>query len=234
MTISIVTATYNAAEHLPNLIESLRNQTDRHFQWVVADGASADGTLELLRSVEDMDILVSSQPDFGIYDALNRAISLSSGDYYIVAGADDRFNEDAIANFRRAIMDSGADIIAAKAKYGKKCMRVKHGPSWIFAGFSYIASHTLATAFKRVLHEKYGYYSRAYPIAADQHFVLKAIGGGVNHFDAEFEAGELGMGGVSSIDKIGNATEIFRVQVALGRSVFAQFLFFALRLLRAG
>lgn len=231
--ISVVTATYNAASHLPRLIRSLRNQTDKDFQWVVTDGASSDGTLELLRSIDDIDILVSSQADFGIYDALNRAVRLSSGDYYIVAGADDCFDDDAIANFRHAIENSGADIVAARARYGDKCMKVKHGPSWLFAGFSFIAAHTLASAIRKELHLKYGYYSRLYPIAADQHFVIRACLGGASRVEAAFEAGEIGRGGVSSTDRIGNATEIFRVQVVAGRSVLVQFLLFALRLLRA-
>ena len=59
-TISVVTATRNAVEHLPNLIESLREQTDRDFEWVVADGASDDGTLELLRDITDLNIAISS------------------------------------------------------------------------------------------------------------------------------------------------------------------------------
>ncbi|OYV85676.1 MAG: hypothetical protein B7Z63_05145 [Ignavibacteriae bacterium 37-53-5] len=86
-TISVVTATWNAAQHLPGLITSLQGQTDKEFEWVVADGASDDGTLELLRSVTGLNIVISSQQDFGIYDALNRAIRIASGDYYIVCGA---------------------------------------------------------------------------------------------------------------------------------------------------
>jgi len=84
---TVITATYNAQNHLPMLIESLRKQSDKEFEWVVADGASDDGTLELLQSIDDLNIVISSQPDFGIYDALNRAIRDSSGKYYIVAGA---------------------------------------------------------------------------------------------------------------------------------------------------
>lgn len=68
------TATCNAAKHLPKLIESLRRQTDKDFEWVIANGASTDGTRELLQSVTDIEIVISSQTDFGIYDALNRAI----------------------------------------------------------------------------------------------------------------------------------------------------------------
>lgn len=69
--LSVITATYNAIEYLPSLIECLRKQEDQDFEWVVADGASTDGTLELLESITDLNIVITSQEDFGIYDALN-------------------------------------------------------------------------------------------------------------------------------------------------------------------
>lgn len=87
--LSVVTATYNAVQHLPNLIKSLRDQSDRDFEWVVMDGGSTDGTIELLKLVEDIKIVFKSQKDFGIHDALNRAVKVSSGTYYLVVGADD-------------------------------------------------------------------------------------------------------------------------------------------------
>ncbi len=232
-TISVVTATRNAAAHLPRLIESLRRQTDKDFEWVVADGASSDGTVALLQSVGDLKVVISSQPDFGIYDALNRAIQLASGDYYIVAGADDVFEADAIANYRRAIEHSNADIIAARARYGARLMQVKKGPVWLHSQFALIAAHTLATAIRKDLHRTYGYYTRLYPIAADQFFIIRACEGGASRHEAGFVAGEIGRGGVSSTDRIGNATEVFRVQVATGHSVLVQVALFLLRLLRA-
>jgi len=231
--ISIVTATYNVAHDLPKLIESLRKQTDKDFEWVVADGASTDGTLALLQSIADINIVISAQADFGIYDALNRAIKLSSGDYYVVAGADDVFNFDAVANFRRAIEHSGADIVAAKATYGLKCVEVKKGPSWLLGQVSYIAAHVLATAFRKNLHLTYGYYTRLYPIAADQFFVMKACAGGASRYESDFVSGEIGQGGISSLDRVGSATEVFRVQVALGRSLLIQVIVFILRILRS-
>jgi glycosyltransferase involved in cell wall biosynthesis len=232
-TLSIVTATLNAADHLPGLIASLRAQTDHDFEWVVADGASTDGTLALLRSITDLRVVITSQPDFGTYDALNRAIKAASGDYYVVAGADDCFEPDAIANYRRAIAESGADIVAARARYGGKIRRVKSGPVWLHAQFALIAAHTLATAIRRELHQAYGYYARQYPIAADQHFIIRACAGGASRHEADFVAGEIGDCGVSSTDFIGNATEVFRVQVGTGRSRFVQTVLLLLRLLRA-
>lgn len=232
-TLSIVTATLNAAEQLPGLIKSLRAQTDRDFEWVVADGGSTDGTLALLQSVTDLNIVLSSQPDFGTYDGLNRALQAASGDYYIVVGADDRLAVDAVANYRRAIVDSGADIVAARARYGDRIMEVKRGPVWLHSQFALIAAHSVATAIRRDLHARYGYYTRRFPIAADQYFIIRACAGGAARYEADFIAGAFGTGGVSSTDRIGNATEVFRVQVAAGRCFAVQLLLLLVRLLRA-
>ncbi|MDT8375602.1 MAG: glycosyltransferase [Mariprofundaceae bacterium] len=231
-TLTVITATCNAAACLPRLIASLREQTDRDFEWVVADGASDDGTLELLKGVTDLNLVISSQPDFGIYDALNRAIRIASGEYYIVAGADDLFDHAAIANFRRAIDSSGADIIIAKATYGKRRMEVRKGASWLLGHVAFIASHTLATAFRKDLHRLYGFYSRKFPIAADQLFVMRACEGGASRHESNFVAGEIGHGGVSTMDRVGNATEVFRVQLDLGHSRVVQTLLLMFRLLK--
>jgi glycosyltransferase involved in cell wall biosynthesis len=64
--ISIITATLNARELLPGLIQSLQQQTDSDFEWVVMDGGSRDGTLELLRSAGLQQMRVVSEPDCGI------------------------------------------------------------------------------------------------------------------------------------------------------------------------
>jgi len=227
----VITATLNAAEHLPGLIASLRSQTDKDFEWVVADGSSEDGTLDLLRTVTDINILVSSQKDFGIYDALNRAINISSGEYYIVSGADDHFYDDAIEKYRAAIMRSHADMIAANVMYDSRVIRKKKGPSWLFGQASYIAGHTLATAFKKDLHQLFGTYSSKYQIGGDQLFVLTACKGGASIYQADFVAGEMGAAGVSSVDRIGVAFEVFKIQMEVGGSFLVQSILLVLRLI---
>lgn len=231
-TISVITATFNASSHLPSLIDSLQNQTDKNFQWVVADGASSDGTLELLQSIDGLNIEISSQVDFGIYDALNRAIKISSGEYYIICGADDFFYEDAIQKFRSAIEHSKADIIVANALYGNKKLIPKNTTPWLWGHLSHISAHTLATAFNKKLHDSIGYYSRKYPIAADQLFVMQAFQENATRSEVDFISGEIGSDGVSSVDRVGNATEMFRVQLDLGRSSVIQMLLLIARLIR--
>lgn len=232
VTISVLTAVHDCAEQLPKLIASLRAQTDADFEWVVADGASTDGTIEILAAVTNLNLVVSSQPDFGIYDALNRALRIAMGSYYIVVGADDRLFPDAIANFRDAILKSDADVISAHAMFGKRRVGVRAGPVWLHGAHSYIGNHSLSSAFRRDLHREYGYYSRRLPIAADALFIIQACKGGAQRFEADFVAGEMGRHGVSAVDWAGSATEFFRVQLATGCSVPMQILLLLLRLLK--
>jgi hypothetical protein len=188
--------------------------------------------MELLRSVSDIDIVVCSQPDFGIYDALNRALRIAAGSYYIVAGADDCFYADAIANFRSAIQRSAADIVVARVMYGDHCFDVKNGPSWLFGEKSFIAQHSLGTAFRRDLHAKFGLYSSRFPVAADSLFVLQACKGGATRNIAGFVAGSVGKDGVSYIDWAGSATELFRVQLRVGCALIPQVLLLLLRIIK--
>jgi len=231
-TISIITTCYNAAGTILKLIESLRGQTENDFEWVVADGASTDGTLELLHSIKDINIVISSQPDFGIYDALNRAIKISTGDFYVVAGADDFFYKDAIANFRSAIEKYRADIIVAKGMHGRYCFEVKKGPHWLYGANAFITNHSLATAFRKDLHNVFGFYSNKLPIAADALFVMQACRNGAIRNETDFIAGEFGCEGVSVFDWVGSATEFYRVQLITGGSFALQTFLLLLRLLK--
>jgi glycosyltransferase involved in cell wall biosynthesis len=174
MRISIITATYNAANHLPNLIDSLRLQTNKNFEWVVADGGSTDTTLGILQSIKDLNIVLSSQADFGIYDALNRAIKLSTGDYYVVIGADDVFEPDAIENFSKEI-DGVSTVITSPIVIKNKIYKLSPLPVFLSGFRAKICGHSIASLFKKSLHDKYGYYSKKYPIAADYDFMMKLV-----------------------------------------------------------
>ncbi len=231
-TISVVTATYNAANHLPRLIESLRGQTDKDFEWVVADGASDDGTLELLRSVTDINIVISSQADFGIYDALNRAIKISSGEYYIVSGADDILYPESVASFRQIASEKQPDMVSAKIMAAGRLCPVRRPWPWLYGAFAYVNSHAVGTLIKKSLHEQFGFYSRSYPIVADQFFLKKVGDAGAKIESSDFVAGEFGVHGSSGKDVLGVLTENFRVQLATGENKLVQTAFFLARTIK--
>ncbi len=230
MRISIITATFNATNHLPALINSLRAQTYKNFEWVVADGGSTDNTLNILRDVKDLNIVLSSQPDFGIYDALNRAIKASKGDYYVVIGADDVFEPDAIENFVKEI-DGISTVITSPIVINNKIYKLSPLPIFLSGFRAKICGHSIATLFKKSLHDKYGYYSKKYPIAADYDFMMKLVVNNEKIKSCDFIVGKFGMGGISTVDRIGSASEVMRIMISNGYSVPVQVAIFILRLL---
>lgn len=229
--ISVITATYNVVEYLPKLIESLQQQTNQDFEWIIADGGSTDGTLELLAKVTNLKIKITSQPDFGIYDALNRGIKLSNGDYYVVAGADDYFYQDAIAIFHSAITQD-VDFVATTINCGGKILHPKGGSVAKNGAAALIASHSIGLLIKKSLHEQYGYYSRKYPILADQLFILSAVAKGAQLTYLDKCTGYFSTDGVSCNSPLRCLTEFFCIQVELGSNKYLQSLLFIKRLVQ--
>lgn len=233
-TISVLTATFNSERVLPGLIESLRAQTDKEFEWVVVDGASGDRTMQLLEGASDLRPSISSGPDFGIYDALNRAILRAQGQYYLVLGSDDRLHEAAIETFRREAALSGADFVTASVLVNGQVLEVREGKSWRFGLNGFVSAHSVGTLIRRSLHEKYGLYSKKFPIAADQLFVTAACDdGALRHVIRGYVSGEFGSMGVSTSDAVGAATEFFRVQLLTGRGKLAQLTLLMARLAKS-
>lgn len=232
--LSIITATFNTAECLPHLIDSLKSQSDTDFQWVVADGGSTDETLALVHdAAKTMDVKVNSCPDFGIYDALNRAVKMADGDYYIVIGADDEFFPDAVAQYKAACRSTDADFVTACVEVeGCVCGVRKKRWEWLYGQFAYVSSHAVGLAIRRSLHERFGLYSRSFPIAADQFFILKAIRGGAAVSEHFFVAGKFYRGGSSGQDILGTIVEGFRVQVRVGHGLLLQLLLLVARVFK--
>lgn len=231
--ISVVTVTFNAIEHLPRLIASLRAQSFKNFEWVVADGGSTDGTLKILSEVCDLNLIVDSKSDFGIYDGLNRAIKLSSGEYYLVLGADDVLDPDSIKIFYQFIEKKTPDFVSAFVR--TDCgyiIRSEKKWKWFYSQRAYIGAHAVGTLIKKSLHDRFGFYSKDFPIAADQLFIKKACDAGATIVYADFVSGVFSTSGVSSLDRVGLLTESFRVQLRTGECKFLQICLLFVRLIK--
>lgn len=91
---SVITVTYNAAAVLEDTIQSVILQTYHHVEYIIVDGASKDGTLAIVDRYRDRIARVVSEPDKGLYDAMNKGIELATGDYLCFLNAGDSFHED--------------------------------------------------------------------------------------------------------------------------------------------
>ena len=232
--ISILTPTLNARGDLPTLVRSLCNQTDTRFNWIVVDGSSKDGTQEYLRSLTlPFKVIIDSTPDFGIYDALNRGLRLIKSDYYLVVGADDRLMEDSVARFISAFEGGVPDFIASNFIYKNKIISKKNPCwEWLYAQRAYVAGHALSLLIRTDLHKRVGLYSKNYPIAADQLFILRSVRSAAKIHYINYVSGIFGDRGISSVDLKGAITESFRIQVEMGASKMVQIILLTLRLLK--
>ena len=99
MLITVVTVTWNAAAVIGPTLQSIKRQSFADFEYLVVDGASKDSTLELVREAAIPATRIVSEPDKGLYDAMNKAIRLASGEYLVWMNAGDSFAyDDALAD----------------------------------------------------------------------------------------------------------------------------------------
>lgn len=232
--ISIITATFNSADTLPALIASLRGQSDRDFEWLVIDGGSTDATLNMLLRADDVVTRWVSEPDFGIYDALNKGLALARADYYVVVGSDDTLMPCAVTAFRAAASATDADVIAAPVHVGGAVVQPRRRHAWLRSGPPLVAAHSVGTLIRRSLHEEIGPYSRKYPISADTHFLLQVAHRNKRFAYVESVVGTFGTGGTSSRDTLGALCESWRANVAVRGNYWLQLPLFVLRLLVNG
>ena len=231
--ISIITVVRNAAPTVGRVIDSVVSQRSSDLEYVVVDGASTDGTVDILRSYGDRIDRWISEPDRGIYDAFNKAIALASGDYYVVAGADDVFFAGAV----RELIDSGVlndrpdfvvcDVMANNRR--KSGYRPHLG--WIRHNLM-VSSHSLGMVIKRSVHEQIGLYPVRYRVLADG-VIIKALAYGP--YEARTSPvlmGEFGASGASSALYSDVMWEQFLVQLRTERWRSLQVLIFFIRLLK--
>ena len=116
--ISIVTVVYNGEQHIDQAIRSVLSQTYDNIEYIVVDGGSTDRTLDIIRAHEDRIDCWVSEPDGGIYDAMNKGIGLASGDLVGLLNSDDWYADGAIAEVARIYADGGGKPRVIAGKWG--------------------------------------------------------------------------------------------------------------------
>ncbi|WP_307758483.1 glycosyltransferase [uncultured Mediterranea sp.] len=91
---SVITVCYNAETTLEDTIQSVISQTYHHVEYIIVDGASKDRTMDIVNRYRERISVVISEPDKGLYDAMNKGIRLATGDYLCFLNAGDSFHED--------------------------------------------------------------------------------------------------------------------------------------------
>lgn len=125
MKVTIVTVVYNGEDYLEETILSVINQTYKNIEYIVIDGGSKDKTLDIIKKYENNISYWSSEPDKGIYDAMNKGIIKATGEWINFMNAGDSFcNDDVLSKIFNELSDSDIDIIYGNTQ-GRKENKLK-------------------------------------------------------------------------------------------------------------
>lgn len=174
--ISIITIVYNAANHLDQAIKSVISQSYENTEYLIIDGGSSDGSIDIIRAYDEYVDYWVSEPDHGIYDALNKGISLAKGNIIGMLSADDFYEPEALKHVVEFYRMTGSHgIIFGNSYIIQDDLNLRYlsvGSLRLWRGMSF--KHQ-AMFVHRQVHEQLGFYSTTYRIAGDYDFVLKAM-----------------------------------------------------------
>ena len=202
--ISIITVCYNIKDEIKRTCESIVNQTYQNFEWIVVDGASTDGTVEILSAYKDKMHIFISEKDTGIYNAMNKGILKARGKWLIFLNGGDAFSSsDILEKFSQL---SGcykyADIIYGDVNmvntHGTK-KRIEYPYPLTKAYFYHGETINHQTSFiKRELFNKYGLYDESFRIASDWEKWIVFIINNCKFMKWEYIVSDFFRGGASS------------------------------------
>lgn len=176
--LSVITVTYNNATGLEKTIESVGSQTYDAIEFLIIDGGSKDGSKEIIEKNAAKLHYWISEPDKGIYHAMNKGIRAASGEYCLFLNSGDVFfDQDTVEN---ALLNTDdEDIIYGNAVKIKPHYErlIKYSPKLTLYDFIKIepALHHQASFIKKELFDKYGYYDETIKIIADWEFFFRTI-----------------------------------------------------------
>ncbi len=172
--VSIIIATLNSEKYLEETLQSLNDQSYKNFEVIVIDGKSSDGTLEIIKKYKIVNYCISEE-DKGIYDAFNKGIKLSEGEYIGIVNSDDILLPDALSLLNKYDKKNPhTDFIFGSVKkhwgilYGYRPHKIKY--SWGF-----YSSHSTGFYIKRKSAEKIGIYNIKYKYHADYDYFYRMI-----------------------------------------------------------
>lgn len=177
MLLSVLTLSYNSITTVGKAISSVLSQSLVEFQYLVIDGGSIDGSLELFSSFNYDNFKFISEKDSGIYDALNKGIILSTGDIIGILHSDDIYpDSEILEKIVELFIKTNCDGVYGDLNFIKDGQTIRKWESCIFNSSLLVKGWMPAhpTLFlKREVFQKHGLYDTSFKIAADYDFILR-------------------------------------------------------------
>lgn len=178
--ISLITVTYNVQNTIERCILSIVSQKFSNIEYIIIDGASTDNTIQIVNKYRDKVDFFVSEPDKGIYDAMNKGLALATGDVIGTLNADDYFSDeniladvaDAFLTQNINILYGDLDFVDTEGKVVRKWRSGKYKSGHF--NWGWMPPHPTFYC-KKELFEKLGNYSLSYGTAADYELMLRFI-----------------------------------------------------------
>jgi glycosyltransferase involved in cell wall biosynthesis len=195
--LSIITINLNNAEGLSRTIKSVLSQTFTDFEYVIIDGASTDGSVDIIKQYVDKITYWVSEPDKGIYNAMNKGILKANGEYLLFLNSGDYLYSDSVLEKVFGQNESSASILTGiMQKINSDSCFIELDKGQLYkrriAGYEKLTLYDMfygtlnhsSSFIKRNLFEEYGLYNENYKIVSDWIFFLIAIG--LNSVDVKY------------------------------------------------
>jgi len=245
MKISVVTVCYNSSKTIRNTIESVLTQNYSNVEYVIVDGNSTDNTLDIINEYRDkIDVLIS-EPDLGIYDAMNKGIKASTGDVVGILNSDDVYASKRSLNLIAEGLTEDVDGVYADLFYVKENNAQEISRKYSSMSFSkkiirfgFMLPHPTYYIRKK-MYKEYGYYKLDYRVSADFELIARHIQNGIKlkrvpHVLVHMREGGISSGGlfwrihqnleiVRACNENGIKTNIFLILFKLPFKILAYF-----------
>lgn len=181
MKISIITVAYNSAKTIEDTIQSVLSQDYNAIEYIIIDGGSTDGTMDIVNRYQDQISIIVSEPDKGIYDGMNKGVALATGEVVGILNSDDFYANPTVLSHIATKFDSKTDAVYADLVYVDQIETDKVIRKWISGIYEqgafkkgWMPPHP--TLFvKNEIYKKFGSYSLKLRSAADYEFMLRVI-----------------------------------------------------------
>lgn len=217
ISLSIITVTYNSELYIREVLNSVLAQGYHNYEYTIIDGGSEDTTIQIIEEMLPQffgRLKYISEPDNGIYDAMNKGIRMASGDYIGIINSDDRYTDDCFTSVIRTIEESSSkpDVVFSDLKR----IDQNGSPCGIFVGDlkglkrGMTVNHP--TCFvRREAYEKYGIFDLKYRIVADYDLMLRIYHSGGTFVKCNTILAEYRDGG-TSFNNYNSVLEKYRIQ----------------------
>ena len=183
---SIITAVFNRSKTISNAIKSVQMQEYSNISHVIVDGGSTDGTMDIIRELQSSNHIISSEPDEGIYDALNKGIKLADGDIIGLLHSDDFFSDELVISDVLAVFsDPKVQLVYGDLLYVDESIVTKVIRRWVAGSFharklrmGWMPPHPTVFVRKSVF-DQFGMYDTAFKISADYDAMLRFFQSGI-------------------------------------------------------